>query len=234
MLLDWIYPPACISCRKLLPLNKRGRFICEPCGNLFEPITAPFCEKCGAPVQEEATQCASCFGKNFIFAQNRSAFTYDELIRDIIHQMKFRNKKRAAQGLAELWATQVPDFFSQKNFTIIPMPMHPKKQSERGFNQAEIFAAALSGKIGFPSENILIRTHDTPPQAGLHPSQRAENVKDVFAIRKNENVEGKNFILADDIFTTGASLNECARTLKNEGASEIICMTFAITVKNTQ
>ncbi|MCL2576912.1 MAG: ComF family protein [Defluviitaleaceae bacterium] len=232
-LLDWVYPPVCISCRTLLPLNESRRFICEPCENLFEPIITPFCEKCGAPTQVESKHCASCFGKNFIFEQNRAAFTYDELIRDLLHQMKFHNKKRVAQGLGLFWAMQFSQKDLQEDFTLVPMPMHQKKQRERGFNQAEILTAALSKKLGYPMENILIRTHDTPPQAGLHPSQRAENVKDVFAIRKNEIVEGKKIILTDDIFTTGSSLNECAKTLKNAGASKILCMTLAIAVKNT-
>jgi ComF family protein len=145
--------------------------------------------------------------------------------------MKFRNKKRVAEGLGILWAehAEIP---SPQNFTLIPMPMHPKKQRERGFNQAEILAFGISKKFGVPIENILTRIHDTPPQSELHPFQRAENVKGIFAIRKNENVCGKSFILIDDIFTTGASLNECAKTLKNAGANEILCMTLAISVKN--
>jgi len=202
------------------------------CENLFEPIGAPSCKKCGAPTQSDAAQCASCYGKKFSFAQNISAFTYDELIRDLLHGMKFRNKKRVAQGLGLLWASHAKKFANGEEFTLVPMPMHRTKQRERGFNQAEVLTAAVSKKLGYPMENILIRTHDTPPQSGLHPSQRAENVKGIFAIRKNESVEGKNFILTDDIFTTGASLNECAKALKNAGAAKVLCMTFAITVKN--
>jgi ComF family protein len=230
MLIDWLYPPACVACGCLLPLNEIRRFICVRCENIFEPIAAPFCEKCGAPIESDAKHCASCYGKNFYFESNRSAFTYDELVRDLLHEMKFREKKRVAQGLAFLWASLAQENFS--DFTLIPMPLHKKKQRERGFNQAEILAKALSDAMKIPMEKILHRTVDTPPQSGLHPSQRAENVKNVFSVCEKFDVRERSFILIDDIFTTGASLNECAKTLKNAGASQVLCMTLAISVKN--
>jgi len=165
-------------------------------------------------------------------------FAYDELIRDLMHELKFRNKKQIAQGLGLLWAEFLCNVGHDAISTIadpilVPLPMHPKKQRERGFNQAEILAKELSRGLNIPLENILERTLDTPPQSGLHPQLRAENVEDAFAIRDGFNPRGKNYILVDDIYTTGASLNECARTLKNSGAKNILCMTFAVTVKNT-
>jgi ComF family protein len=150
-----------------------------------------------------------------------------------MNTMKFQNKRRIAEGLGILWASLVScDVLPSGDFTLIPMPMHRTKQRERGFNQAEIFTEKLSQKLNIPMSQILIRTHDTPPQSGLHPSQRIENVKGIFSIRKNENLRGRSFIIIDDIFTTGASLNECAKTLKSAGADKIFCMTLAITLKN--
>jgi ComF family protein len=232
--LDWVYPPSCISCRALLPLNAQPRFICAPCESLFTPIVAPFCENCGSALQALGQRCGACLGKNFFFEQNYAAFTYDELIRDLLHEMKFRGKKRVAEGLGLLWSHQLIGFYHQlkSSFTFVPMPMHPKKQRERGFNQAEVLTRPLSDALQIPVSNVLARTIDTPPQSEIHPSQRAENVRDIFSIRKNENVKGKNYILTDDIFTTGASLNECAKTLKNAGAATVLCMTLAISVKN--
>jgi len=158
-------------------------------------------------------------------------------MRDLLHEMKFRNKKRVAQGLGLFWAEFIkknsqciPENIS--DFVLVPMPMHQKKQRERGFNQAEILTIPLSAALQIPIFDVLIRTVDTPPQSGLHPSQRAENVKDVFSIRRGHDVSGKNYILTDDIFTTGASLNECAKVLKSAGAIHILCMTLAISVKN--
>ncbi|MDR0273531.1 MAG: ComF family protein [Clostridiales bacterium] len=229
--IDWLYPPACISCRTLLPLNENERFICVACNNLLEPIGMPFCKKCGSPMQSEKI-CASCYGKIFFFENNRAAFTYDELIRDMIRDMKFRNKKRIALGFGMIWARQIEKIENTENTFFLPIPLHPKKQRERGFNQAEILTKPLSEKLGIPISHTVIRTVDTPPQAGLHFSQRVENVRDIFEIRAGESVAGKNYIITDDIFTTGSSLNECAKLLINNGAAHVSCMTFAISVKN--
>ena len=237
-ILDWLYPPTCIACRVILPLNQPARFICARCVFLFEQITAPTCNQCGSPVETEVPRCSSCYGKTFHFTYNRGAFPYDELIRDLMHEIKFRNKKRVAVGLGKLWADTLAEDDSfllhmyEHDFTLVPLPMHKAKQRERGFNQAVVMAEELSQKLNIPMEEILLRTEDTPPQAGLHPKLRAENVRDVFAVRPDTGIREKNYILVDDIYTTGASLNECARTLKNAGANEIICITFAITEKN--
>ena len=231
-LLDWLYPPTCISCKSLLPLNHSARYICGACAVLFDGVVAPMCERCGVSVPEDVTLCSSCYGKIFHFTYNRAAFPYDELIRDLMHEIKFRGKKRVAQGLGELWVSTIRKEDIPPEFILVPLPMHPAKQRERGFNQAEILANALSKGFNIPVENALVRTEDTPPQAGLHPKLRAENVRDVFAIHPNFDVGGKNYIIIDDIYTTGASLNECAKVLVFSGAAKVLCMTFAITVKN--
>jgi len=235
-LVDWIYPPTCMACRTLLPVTnkpQRELWLCARCQSLFEPITAPICEKCGTPTESPIKKCVSCNIKTFHFTQNRATFEYDELIRDLMHDLKFRNKKHIAEGLGRLWAAVLSEENAYiKEAILVPIPMHPKKQRERGFNQAEILVAELSKKLQIPMENTLERLYDTPPQSGLHPQLRAENVDGVFGIRKGFLPGGKNYILVDDIYTTGASLNECAKTLKNVGANEISCMTLAITVKN--
>ena len=231
-LLDWLYPPKCISCRILLPLQNPARFICAYCVPLFDPIPSPLCPKCGTSVQSETRACSSCLGKAFHFSKNTAAFPYDDLVRDLMHEIKFRKRKRVAQGIGELWANTIRKDCFLKDAILVPLPMHRSKQRERGFNQAEILALELAKKHSVPAERVLIRTADTPPQAGLHPRLRAENVRDAFAIAPGHSPEGKNYILIDDIYTTGASLNECAGVLKKSGAKSVSSMTFAITIKN--
>jgi len=135
-----------------------------------------------------------------------------------------------AQGLGRLWAT-----FAAENIPpgaiIVPLPMHPKKCRARGFDQAVELARALAAHTGTKPAQILERIQNTPPQSGLHPRQRAENVRDAFRIKPGVDVKGQNYILVDDIYTTGASLNECARILKASGAAEISAMTLAIAIK---
>ena len=246
---DWLYPPKCIACRIIMPINQPQRYICVHCLPLFEAITAPVCARCGAPINpqesnepiEATSNCPSCFGKHFHFAQNRSAFIYEEIMRDVMHDMKFRNKKRVAQGLGLLWADILktkneanfpPSLQStQSTHALVPLPMYGKKQRRRGFNQADILATAISQVLHIPVEKALVRGVDTPPQSGLHPKRREENVRGAFSINPHVAVAGKNFILVDDIFTTGASINECAKTLINAGAAGVSCLTLAITLK---
>jgi len=159
----------------------------------------------------------------------------------MIHEIKFRKRKHVAQGLGQLWAKMMTEAPSSDSTPIPPdailvtLPMHPKKRRERGFDQAAIMAKALAAATGNKLSNILERTKDTPPQSGLHPSQRIENVSGAFRINpKTANLAGQKFIIVDDIYTTGASLNECARVLKSAGAQEIYAMTLAIAIKKPE
>jgi len=174
--------------------------------------------------------CSSCSTKSFHFTYNRAGFAYEDLVRDLIRDIKFRRKKHIAQGLGRLWASIV-SVNIPANATLVPLPMHPKKRRARGFDQAEVLAAALAAATGAKLAPILERTQNTPPQSGLHPRQRAENVRGAFRIKPGVDVKGQNYILIDDIYTTGASLNECARILKAGGAVEVTAMTLAIAIK---
>jgi len=232
-ILDWIYAPTCIACRTLITLNDtqpRDMLLCRLCQSLFETISSPICKCCGIPTEKEVERCVSCFGKGFSFAQNRATFLYDELMRDLLHELKFRQNKQIAHSLGKLWAMHIQ--LSTSDVILVPLPMHKKKQQERGFNQAEILTQYLSQQLGIPMENVLLRTVDTPPQSGLHPRQRVENVAGAFEVAKHTTTEGKNYIIVDDIYTTGASLNECASVLKEAGAASVSCMTLSIVEKS--
>lgn len=232
--IDWIYPPRCISCRNPLPLQDKPRrklWLCSYCENLFIPLETPGCSLCSVPVEAGVETCSSCYGKNFAFIHNRAGFEYDGLIRDLIRDIKFRRCKTIAQGLGQLWARNI-GMSIPREAILVPLPMHKKKRRRRGFDQARILAEAISDATGLRLANLLERTQNTPPQSGLHPRQRAENVSGAFRINPKEKQSAKTIVLIDDIYTTGASLNECALTLKNAGANTISCMTLSITVKN--
>ena len=228
-ILNWLYPPACIACKVMLPVNLGNFYICERCEPLFERVEYPICNKCGQNLNAEDENCASCFGKSFYFESNVSTFVYDELMRDLLHDMKFRNKKRIAAGLGLLWAKciEMPD----GEYLLTWLPMHQKKQKERGFNQAEVMAKEIAKAHGVSCRNIIRRVIDTPAQSGLHPKLRQENVKGVFEINRGQSLQGSSVVVIDDIFTTGASLNECARVLKENGAKVIYAKTLSITPK---
>ena len=236
---DWIYPPRCMSCRNLLPLqNERGRglWLCTYCENLFQPLEGPGCNICSVPLKTQPSHdlhrviCSSCSTKTFHFTHNHAAFAYEDLVRDLIRDVKFRRRKHVAQGLGRLWAGLVAKEIPT-DATLVPLPMHPKKRRARGFDQAVELATALAAASGSQPADILERTVYTPPQSGLHPRQRAENVRGAFRIKPGVDVKGKTYILVDDIYTTGASLNECARVLNEGGAKEVSAMTLAIALK---
>ena len=228
-ILNWLYPPACIACKVMLPVNMGNFYICERCEPLFERAQLPFCKKCGQKLESEDENCASCFGKSFYFESNVSVFVYDELMRDLLHDMKFRNKKRIATGLGLLFAKYIE--IPNEDYILTWLPMHPKKQKERGFNQAEVMAKEIAKALGVTCRNIIRRVIDTPAQSGLHPKLRQENVKGVFEIIKGLSVQGASIVIIDDIFTTGASVNECAKVLKEGGAKKIYAKTLAISPK---
>ena len=226
-ILNWLYPPACIACKVRLPVNMGNFYICERCEPLFEKVAPPVCKKCGQVLSAENENCASCFGKNFYFESNMSTFMYDELMRDLLRDMKFRNKKRIATGLGLIWARLIN--LPEEALVLTWLPMYSKKQKERGFNQAEVMAKEIAKVSGLPCKNLLRRTVDTPAQSGLHPKLRQENVKDAFEIVRGQSVLDIDIVIIDDIFTTGASLNECARVLKEGGAKKIYAKTLALT-----
>jgi len=228
-LLDWVYPPRCIACSMIIPLNKaqeKQMGLCLHCQELFEPIDSFTCKICGVPTKIEVDKCVSCLGKNFEFESNTATFLYDELIRDLLLKLKFTSKKQIAHSLGQLWAKHISEV--PKDAILVPLPMHAKKQRERGFNQAEVLAQALGEKFGLPVINAVQRVVDTPPQSGLHPRQRVDNIKGAFAVAKAENPRGKTYIVVDDIYTTGSSLNECARVLKDAGAKSVRGLTLTV------
>ena len=209
-LLDWLYPPACVACRVLLPVNEKNgqRPFCPACRELFTPITKE---------------------------RSIATFTYEGLIRELILDMKFNSKKQIAQALGLLWAECLQSYPVENisDYVLVPVPMHRNKKRRRGFNQAEVMSLPLAARLNIPIANVLSRTRDTTPQSEVHFSRRAENVRGAFCISPRQEPRGRNYILTDDIFTTGASLNECTRVLKNAGAASVICMTLTISVKTT-
>jgi len=237
-ILDWVYPPVCVSCRALLPLNESARFLCSLCLAGFLRIKPPVCKKCGNPVDSAADVCEYCAGRLYYIEGNHSAFFYDEQMRGVIHNMKFRADRRAAVGLGQLWGAcaegglfEIPAEY--KSAALVPLPMHKKKRNERGFDQAEIMAGALADVFSLPMEKALIRANDTPPQAGLSPNKRIENVRGAFVVDGKIFEKGKRYIIIDDIFTTGASVNECAKTLISAGSEAVFALTLAKSVKKS-
>ena len=158
-------------------------------------------------------------------------FLYDGEIRRAIHELKFANSPAYAKPIGDLVADALPPYYLYSDYDmIVPVPLHPKRMEERGYNQAELIADTLSERLFVPMyDDVLFRIRDTKRQMTLSRSQRQENVEDAF-LADNKSVSGKRVLLIDDIYTVGATVKACAKELLDKGAAEVsaivVCVNF--------
>ncbi len=238
-LLDWLYPSRCGVCHRFC-----DGAICGDCRNKWTLVTSPYCLWCGKPFEPRAKTsplCGLCLQGRYRFDYARSAVIYEGLGRETVHAFKFNRKPRLAQPMGELMAEVMRRALSGENGllpspwqrpdVIVPVPLHPKTERQRGYNQAALLAKVVGQTLDIPVEtNILAQTRPMKPQATLGERERWENVKGAFGIAEPELVRGKIVVIVDDVMTTGATLNECAKALKRAGARQVYCLTFARTV----
>lgn len=232
-LLSLIYPKSCFSCQK--PLNPQSHiYLCFDCWNKLESsISPPFCAICGRPIDtlnvEETDKCPLCIGYHYCFKLGYTAAKYDGLIKDCIHSFKYSYNTYLAGTLAQLMINFSLRYIDLKQIDIlVSVPLHWKKLRERGFNQAELLAKRISLKLGIPLEkNGLCRIKDILSQTQLQRQERLLNVKGAFVAKKADSFTGKRILLVDDVFTTGATLNECSRVLLQAGAKEVWVFSLA-------
>jgi competence protein ComFC len=234
-ILDFVYPQSCPICQR--PLAREEREICRECWESLARLPAPFCPYCKCFLEDSMTlrnhscPCLSPPENKKIMAV-RSLGTFDDYYQKLIHRFKYQKKvplgKHLAQGLGEVLSRE--NEFADCDL-IIPVPLHPARRRERGFNQSEILAEGIYQVSGIPiGKNILTRRKNTKDQTYLNAQQRAENVKDAFAVSQLESIDGKSVILVDDVITTGATLNECAEVLLQAGAKTVFASTLAVVV----
>jgi competence protein ComFC len=232
-ILDFVYPQHCAICKRYL--KRKERDICEVCWNSLVTLPDAFCPYCKSFMGGEDTKCSFCestrkVGEDLNFFMVRSLGRFDDYYKELIHRFKYGKKiplgKRLAQRLGE--TINDDSNFLGSDF-LIPVPLHKSRYRERGFNQSEIVAEEISKITGVSVlKNVLKRKKNTKDQTNLSPSQREENVRGAFVVTKPEVINDKRIILVDDVITTGATLSECARMLKQAGAKEILGMTIAV------
>ncbi len=236
LVLDAIFPPRCAGCRAFHPT-----LFCEPCQKTLQPVKSPFCLRCGAPfdpLAHAAAECADCRANRYHgappFDALRATFTFEGALRPAVHTLKYRGKIALAEPLsALLWHTLQNDaLLRQTTFAALcAVPLHPWRRWRRGYNQSALLAEKLSSRCDIPVAQLLKRIRRTPPQVGLNEKQRLENVRGAFAlpedIWRDWNAKSGPVLLIDDVCTTGATLAECARTLKAAGVPEVYGLTLA-------
>lgn len=227
---DLLFPPACLGCGADLPAGTEILF-CANCRAKLTLLTDPVCTCCGRPFRSAAGAghfCGPCLTGRFRFSRARAVLLYEPPLADALHAFKyggrtvglrtFRALKQTLPQLDELAAADC----------IVPVPLHPSRLQARGFNQALLLARAF-----FPAQrhkielDALARTRTTAPQTGLSGSERRRNLKGAFAVAEPARIKEKRILLVDDVFTTGTTVNECARTLRKAGAADVQVLTLA-------
>ena len=229
-LLDVMFPPLCHVCRRFIP-TAGELHICPGCRELMPPVVAPLCSVCGVPFAGAGTDhvCGSCSTSLPRFDAARAALAYEGASRDLIHAFKYRNKTHLRRPLALLTLESLSEFIrSRRPDLIMPVPLHRKKLSSRGFNQAVLLGEVLSQRLKIPLDRRnLRRIRWTEPQVNLAAGDRRENVRGAFAVQDSDLVTGRRVLLVDDVLTTGSTAEECGRVLKVSGAADVTVITVA-------
>ncbi len=227
--LEWMYPNRCPFCQELL--EEEWSECCNLCYNRLTQLTESYCSRCGKPIEAEESQCYDCDRLTHAYKQGRSLYLYEATIKHSLLGLKFQG--RTWIGLK--FGNMMRDFYSEQNLwivdAIIPVPLHFIRYLGRGYNQAEILARPMADAFGIPVyTNVLYRLRYTKPQKFLDDEERQKNMCDAFRIpsRRQSVIRGKRILLIDDIYTTGATIDACARTLQENGAAEVYFMTMAI------
>jgi len=204
---------------------------CEKCLKTLPLNSGKVCTRCGHPVYAAAQYCLDCKGEPCEYQYARSPFLYDGLIKEAIYKLKYGD----ARYLAYPFSAYLVDEYISNNFSCdicIAVPLAPKRLKQRGYNQAYLLAKNFAKHISIPViENVLIRIKETMPQAKQSNKDRAENMLGAFKIVNKTIIKGKNILLIDDIYTTGATVKECAKVLKSAGAKAIFVLTIAHAAK---
>jgi len=231
-LLDLLYPPLCRSCRRRIPEHD-GRNFCDECWKQIEFIREPTCRICGASLEDylpEGRKCPWCPLEEIAFDQAAAVARYDGVLREAIHWFKFRYKVGLKASLGKLMLQGLEDHYSAERFeVIVPVPLHWWRRRQREFNQAYLLAEPLAKAREIPLlEQLIVRRRRTRPQSRIvsHPDRR-RNIAGAFAVREPDTLRGKSVLLVDDLYTSGSTVNECARVLKEAGAKRVCVLTLA-------
>jgi ComF family protein len=226
---DLLLPRQCAGCQQTWLHSHQG-FWCDACLDGLPWITSPLCPQCGRPFPKSPSApdhlCGDCLQSVFIFNSARSVTHHGGVVRKRIHQLKFGDQPQWVPPLAELLLTQIRRERSCHVDVIFPVPLHVHRLRQRGFNQAGLLAGACGRQLRIPVQfDVLVRSCWTEPQTRLNREQRLQNVKDAFEVTAANRVADRSVLIIDDVYTTGTTLNECAKTLIAAGASEVHALT---------
>lgn len=235
ILMKLLYPiccPVCGEVQEQMLTDEGAACICPACEKKLIRVASPFCMRCGKPLEADRMRreyCGDCMRDRHAFVQGRAVFVYQGAIIGSMHRLKYANRRDYAEVFAReayetyaVWLRRIaPD-------ALIPIPLHPKRRKERGYNQAELIAEALARLSGIPVEKkLLLRMIHTQPQKQLHARERKNNLKNAFQTSKKI-VQLKKVLLVDDIYTTGSTVDAAAEALLMAGVTKVYVLCICI------
>jgi ComF family protein len=238
------FPADCRICGS--PLIQISRLpVCESCLDSVRPLAGAFCSICGETLSASAfvergdALCGICQRVQPPFQKALAYGSYDGGLRDLIHLLKYQQIRPAAGVLGRMLAEVIEGLetgIPEGAIAVVPVPLHARKQAQRGFNQSELIARIAVKQLARPKRfqlcaGVLERRRETVSQIGLTGHQRRENVRGAFAVPNQEQMAGRQVVLVDDVFTTATTVSECARVLRRAGAAGVWVATVARTLK---
>lgn len=228
--LDLVLPPKCLKCGGLVT---DAHNICPDCWKNIHFISAPMCDCCGYPFGPDLGRdfsvfdemlCGACQNRGRYFDRVISAIRYDDESRHMVIGFKHQDRTEYTGYFTKLLLRAGKPLFEDAD-VIIPVPLHKKRLLSRRYNQSALLSGKLSSELGIDHRPAaLVRIKHTPPQQG-NVNKRSKNVRGAFKVGKNTDVKGKTVLLIDDVYTTGATAENCAKVLKKAGAKCVYVLT---------
>jgi ComF family protein len=221
-----VFPSRCAACQAEQAQPTWGP-LCEGCWSALAARRLPACG-CGVALSPAARGvCGRCRRGLTPFRAGASLGPFEGPLRTVLHELKYRGRRRVAGRLAEAMLERDDIKRVVEGAVLVPVPLHPRRRRERGFNQAELLASELARRAGLSVVEVLVRRQDTAAQTGLSGAARRANVAGAFAVRGKGRIAGRVAVVVDDVFTTGATAMACARALSSAGAAEVRVLTAA-------
>lgn len=228
---DVVFPPVCVGCGGLVE-GGRLRHVCVPCEALIHFVEPPCCTTCGSPFFGEVEgerMCPHCDGLHPQYGEGRTLTLFKGAARALVHTLKYHHGQQVLGDIETLarGSAHIAEFV--RGAVLVPVPLHPRKERERGYNQTALLAGALARAAGGATkvEMLLRRVVDTPSQTTFDRKARRANLKNAFALARGATINPASpYILVDDVFTTGSTLNSCAGVLRRAGVLNLNVVTF--------
>jgi ComF family protein len=232
--LDLMFPRTCLGCQKQW-LQNTEELWCVECMNSISWIGSPMCPVCGRPFPKSPSAsdhlCGECLASTFHFDHARSAVVHAGIVRDGIHSLKFGGHLHYVPSLVQVLMESMGSEVETFDGMILPVPLHTRRLRQRGFNQAALLARELGKRAKLNVRfDVLLRRHWTEPQTRLSREERLKNVKGAFRVVFPALIQDQTILLLDDVYTTGTTISECARVLKQAGAGTVQALTVTRSV----